>query len=103
MGNTLLRLKFIVFLPVVGLLIVIGALVAFTIQWAATQTDAEAGRRETALVQQLIEQRIAQITKCPLNLLSMLFLGRRTEPWDRHHQGSPQGRVMRPPRLRIIA
>ncbi|NDW07457.1 site-specific integrase [Jiella pacifica] len=40
---------------------------------------------------------------CPLNLLSMLFLGRRTEPWDRHHQGSPQGRVMRPPRLRIIA
>ncbi|MEX6507956.1 hypothetical protein, partial [Jiella sp. M17.18] len=37
---------------------------------------------------------------CPLKLLSMLILGRRIEPWDRHRQGSQQDRVTRRRRLR---
>lgn len=32
---------------------------------------------------------------CPLNLLSMLFLGRRTTPWDNHRQRRSGCRGMR--------
>ena len=40
------------------------------------------------------------VLNCPLNLLSVLFSGRRKTPWDDHRQGRSQRRVMRSARWR---
>lgn len=63
MVDRLLHLRFFLFLPVAVLLLLIGLFVAFAFHWAAQQTDAQSLQRETTLIRQLLEIRIAQITK----------------------------------------
>ncbi|MCB8836807.1 diguanylate cyclase domain-containing protein [Aurantimonas sp. VKM B-3413] len=57
------RLTAAFFLPVLGLLMLIGAFVAFTAHWSAGETDAESIQRETTLVRRLLDQRIADVTR----------------------------------------
>ncbi|MBO0905235.1 diguanylate cyclase domain-containing protein [Jiella sonneratiae] len=53
----------VLFLPVIASLLLTGSLVAFVVHWSTSQADAESIRRETMLVRELMDQRIARITK----------------------------------------